>query len=42
MANYKVEWKRSALRELEKLPRQAISRIINRLTSWSLTLTTQE
>lgn len=28
MANYKVEWKHSALRELEKLPREAVSRIV--------------
>ena len=28
MANYKVEWKRPALRELEKLPHQAVSRIV--------------
>ena len=28
MAAYKVEWKRSAVKELEKLPRQAIIRIV--------------
>jgi mRNA interferase RelE/StbE len=29
MAAYKVEWKRSAVKELEKLPRQAVTRIID-------------
>jgi mRNA interferase RelE/StbE len=36
MAIYKIEWKRSAVKELEKLPRQAIIRIVeavNNLTS---------
>lgn len=28
MASYKVEWKRSAIKELEKLPRQMLERII--------------
>ena len=28
MADYKIEWKRSALRELEKLPRPVVSRIV--------------
>jgi mRNA interferase RelE/StbE len=28
MAEYKVEWKRSAVKELEKLPRQAVTRIV--------------
>ena len=28
MADYKVEWKRSAVKELEKLPRQAITRVV--------------
>ena len=29
MASYKIEWKRSAVKELEKLPRQNISRIVS-------------
>ncbi len=36
MADYKIEWKRSAVKELEKLPRQALPRIIeavSKLTS---------
>jgi mRNA interferase RelE/StbE len=28
MAEYKVEWKRSAVKELEKLPRQAVPHIV--------------
>ena len=28
MADYKIEWKRSATKELEKLPRQAVPRIV--------------
>jgi mRNA interferase RelE/StbE len=28
MAAYKIEWKRSAVKELEKLPRQAVARVI--------------
>jgi mRNA interferase RelE/StbE len=28
MASYQIEWKRSALKELEKLPRQYIPKII--------------
>jgi mRNA interferase RelE/StbE len=28
MADYKIEWKRSAAKEMEKLPRQAIPRIV--------------
>ena len=28
MADYKVEWKRSAVKELEKLPRQAVTRVV--------------
>jgi mRNA interferase RelE/StbE len=28
MADYKIEWKRSAVKELEKLPRQAVSRVV--------------
>lgn len=29
MASYKITWKRSAARELEKLPKDVISRIVN-------------
>jgi mRNA-degrading endonuclease RelE of RelBE toxin-antitoxin system len=35
MAFYKVEWKRSAQKELEKLPRQVLARVVeaaNRLS----------
>jgi mRNA interferase RelE/StbE len=28
MASYKVEWKHSAIKELEKLPRQMLARIV--------------
>ena len=28
MASYQIEWKRSALKELEKLPRRFVSKII--------------
>jgi mRNA interferase RelE/StbE len=28
MASYRVEWKRSAIKELEKLPRQMLARIV--------------
>jgi len=28
MADYKIEWKRSAVKELEKLPRQAVPRVV--------------
>jgi mRNA interferase RelE/StbE len=28
MGSYKIEWKRSAARELRKLPREAVSRIL--------------
>jgi mRNA interferase RelE/StbE len=28
MVEYKIEWKRSAVKELEKLPRQAVPRIV--------------
>jgi len=28
MAAYKIEWKRSAVKELEKLPRQAVARVV--------------
>jgi mRNA interferase RelE/StbE len=28
MAAYKIEWKRSAVKELEKLPRQTVTRIV--------------
>ena len=28
MGSYKIEWKRSATRELRKLPREAVSRIL--------------
>jgi mRNA interferase RelE/StbE len=29
MASFQIEWKRSALKELQKLPRQTISKIVS-------------
>ena len=29
MASYQIEWKRSSVKELEKLPRQMISKIVS-------------
>jgi mRNA interferase RelE/StbE len=28
MAEYRIEWKRSAVKELEKLPKQAVTRVV--------------
>jgi len=36
MDTYKIEWKRSAAKELEKLPRQMISKIVAAVDSLSL------
>jgi len=32
MAAYKIEWKRSAKKEIEKLPRQIVARIVRAIT----------
>jgi len=36
MGSYRIEWKRSALRELEKLPRQAVPRIVAAVENLSI------
>jgi mRNA interferase RelE/StbE len=35
MATYKIEWKRSALKELEKLPRPMISKVVSAVDNLS-------
>ena len=35
MGTYKIEWKRSAIKELEKLPRPMISKIVSAVDSLS-------
>jgi mRNA interferase RelE/StbE len=35
MATYKIEWKRSALKELEKLPRPIISKVVSAVDNLS-------
>ena len=35
MAIYKIEWKRSALKELEKLPRPMISKVVSAVDNLS-------
>jgi len=37
MDTYKIEWKRSAIKELEKLPRPMISRIVSAVDNLSST-----
>jgi mRNA-degrading endonuclease RelE of RelBE toxin-antitoxin system len=36
MATYKIEWKRLALKELEKLPRPMISKVVSAVDNLSL------
>jgi mRNA interferase RelE/StbE len=36
MASYKIEWKRSAIKELEKLPRQALGRVVGAVNDLAL------
>ena len=36
MGSYKIEWKRSATRELRKLPREAVSRILQAIEELSI------